>query len=99
SNEWLKEALAEAGYRDVAEEEIKGSVRVIESSLAGPKGVILKGQIKSLLVRRADIVYGYKVIKDRPPGAWIGSSELTPCGGLTKTGFQSTSPRLMQNRP
>jgi hypothetical protein len=98
SNEWLKEALAQAGYRDVAEEEIKGSVRVIESSLAGPKGVILKGQIKSLLVRRADIVYGYKVIKDRPPGEWIGSSELAPCGRLTKAGFKSASPRFVQKR-
>jgi hypothetical protein len=64
----------------VAEEEINGSVRVIESSLAGPKGVILQGQIKSLILRRADIVYGYKVMKDRPPREWIGSSELTSCG-------------------
>jgi hypothetical protein len=49
------------------------------SSLAGPKGVILKGQIKSLIVRRADIVYGYKVMKNRPPMEWIGSSELAAC--------------------
>jgi hypothetical protein len=80
SKGWLKEALSQAGYRGVAEEEINGSVRVIESSLAGPKGVILQGQIKSLIVRRADIVYGYKVMKDRPPREWIGSSELTSCG-------------------
>jgi len=75
----LKEAFSKAGYRDIAEEEIKGSVKVMESSLAGPKGVILKGQIKSLVVRRADIVYGYKIIKDRPQREWIGSSELPPC--------------------
>jgi hypothetical protein len=70
----------QAGYGDVAEEEIKGSVKVIECSLTGPKGVILKGQIKSLIVRRADIVYGYKVMKDRPPREWIQSSELRRCG-------------------
>ena len=79
SERWLKEALSQAGYRDIAEEELKGSVRVMGSSLAGPKGVILKGQIKSLIVRRADILYGYKVMKNRPPMEWIGSSELTAC--------------------
>ncbi len=79
SQGWLKEALSQAGYRDIAEEELKGSVRVIGSSLAGPKGVILKGQTKSLIVRRADIVYGYKVMKDRPQREWIGSSELPSC--------------------
>ncbi len=79
SERWLKEALSQAGYRDIAEEELKGSMRVMGSSLAGPKGVILKGQIKSLIVRRADIVYGYKVMKDRPPREWIGSSELPSC--------------------
>jgi hypothetical protein len=79
SERWLKEALSQAGYRDIAEEELKGSMRVMGSSLAGPKGVILKGQIKSLIVRRADIVYGYKVMKNRPPREWIGSSELPSC--------------------
>jgi len=80
SQAWLKAALSQAGYKDIAEEELKGSVRVIESSLTGPKGVILKGQIKSLIVRRANIVYGYKVTKERPPKEWIGSSELPSCG-------------------
>ena len=79
SQGWLKKALSQAGYRDIAEEELKGSLKVIGSSLAGPKGVILKGQIKSLRVRRADIVYGYKVMKDQPPREWIGSSELPSC--------------------
>jgi hypothetical protein len=76
---WLKAALSQAGYRDIAEDELKGSVRVMESSLAGPKGVILQGQIKSLIVLRANIVYGYEVMKDRPPKEWIGSSELPSC--------------------
>lgn len=80
SEGWLKEALSQAGYRDVNEEELKDSVRVVESSLAGPKGVILKGQSKSLAVRRADIVYGHQVMKDRPPREWIDSSELPFCG-------------------
>jgi hypothetical protein len=79
SHAWLKGALSQAGYRDIAEEELKGSVRVMESSLAGPKGVILKGQIKSLIVRHANIVYGYKVMRDRPLREWIGSSELPSC--------------------
>jgi len=80
SEGWLRAALAQAGYGDVAEEEIKGSAKVIECSLTGAKGVILKGQIKSLIVRRADIVYGYKVMKDRPPREWVQSSELRRCG-------------------
>lgn len=80
SGGWLREALSQAGYTDVAENEIKGSVKVMGSALSGPKGVILKGQIKSLIVRRADIMYGYKVIRDRPPREWIQSSELQACG-------------------
>ena len=75
---WLKEALWQAGYRDLPEEELVGSAKVVGSALTGPKGVILKGQIKSLIVRRADIVYGYKVTKERPK-EWIRSSELSAC--------------------
>jgi hypothetical protein len=76
---WLKEALGQAGYQDLSEEELTGSARVIGSALTGPKGVILKEQIKSLLVRRDDIIYGYKVMKERPPKEWIASSELPRC--------------------
>jgi hypothetical protein len=75
---WLKEALWQAGYRDLPEEELVGSAKVVGSALTGPKGVILKGQIKSLIVRRADIVYGYKVTKERPK-EWIRSSEFSAC--------------------
>jgi hypothetical protein len=75
---WLKEALWQAGYRDLPEQELTGSAKVIGSALTGPKGVILKGQIKSLIVHRDDIVYGYKVSKERPK-EWIRSSELPPC--------------------
>ena len=75
---WLKEALWQAGYRDLPEEELTGSAKVMGSALTGPKGVILKGQIKSLIVHRNDIVYGYKVSKERPK-EWIRSSELLPC--------------------
>src|SRR5260370_21487421 len=78
SERWLKEALSQAGYRDIAEEELKGSARVMGSSLAGPKGGILKGQIKSLIERRADIVYGYKVMTDRPPRERIRSAQRLP---------------------
>jgi hypothetical protein len=79
---WLKEALWQAGYRDLSEEELTGTARVISSALTGPKGVILKEQIKSLLVRRDDIIYGYEVMKERPPNEWIASSELPPCATL-----------------
>jgi hypothetical protein len=79
SHVWLKGALSQAGYRDIDEEELNGSVKVMESSLAGPKGVILKGQIKSLIVRRANIVYGYKVARESTASEWIGSSELPSC--------------------
>ena len=75
---WLKEALWQAGYRYLPEEELTGSAKVMGSALTGPKGVILKGQIKSLIVHRDDIVYGYKVSKERPK-EWIRSSELPPC--------------------
>jgi len=75
---WLKEALWQAGYRDLPEEELTRSAKVMGSALTGPKGVILKGQIKSLIVHRNDIVNGYKVSKERPK-EWIRSSELPPC--------------------
>ena len=76
---WLKEALEQGGYQDLSEDELTGSTRVIGSALTGPKGVILKGQIKSLIVRRDDIIYGYKVTKERSPKEWIASSELRHC--------------------
>ena len=63
---WLKEALGRAGYQELSEAELTGSARV-------------KEQIKSLVVRRDDIIYGYKVMKERPPKEWIGSSELPLC--------------------
>ena len=75
---WLKEALWQAGYRELPEEELTGSAKVMGSALTGPKGVILKGQIKSLIVHRDDIIYGYKISKERPK-EWIRSSELPPC--------------------
>ena len=75
---WLKEALWQAGYRDLPEQELTGSAKVMDSALTGPKGVILKGQIKSLIVHRDDIVYGYEISKERPKER-IRSSELPPC--------------------
>jgi hypothetical protein len=75
--------LSRAGYKGPIPEEVKGSVRVIVSALSGPKGVILKGQIESLVVHRADIEYGYKVMKDQPPKKWINGSELGGCNAGT----------------
>jgi hypothetical protein len=70
----FSDLLSSAGYKGPVPEEVKGSVRVIASALSGPKGVILKGQIESLGVLRADIEYGYKVMKDQPPKKWINGS-------------------------
>lgn len=79
---WLKEALQQAGHEDLSDDEITGSSRVIDSALTGPKGVVLKGQIQSLIVRRADIKYGWEAPKGREPNEWIGSSEIPSCAAL-----------------
>ena len=71
--------LLAAGHRNIDPEELPGTVQVIENSLAGPKGVILKGQITSLRVIRADIETGYPVEKGKSPREWIEPSEVTPC--------------------
>ena len=54
SEELLKKALELAGYNNIIKEEVTGCVRVIEGSLAGPKGTILKGQIESIEVLIAE---------------------------------------------
>lgn len=79
---WLQELLGQADYQDLLEDKLTGSARVIGSALTGPKGVILKGQIKSLIVRRADIKYGWEAPKGRLPKEWIGSSEIPSCAAL-----------------
>ena len=75
----LRSLLSSAGYRTLDPAELLGGVKVIESSLSGPKGVVLRGQIESLRVLRADIEYGYDVAKDTPPGEWIEPSEVKGC--------------------
>ncbi|HLF15548.1 MAG TPA: hypothetical protein VI932_11735 [Bacteroidota bacterium] len=75
----LRGLLSSAGYRTLDPAELLGSVKVIESSLSGPKGVVLRGQIESLRVLRADIEFGYDVAKDKPPGEWIEPSEVMGC--------------------
>jgi hypothetical protein len=38
-------------------EEVQGGATVMMNALAGPKGVVLEGQIGSLQVIRADVAY------------------------------------------
>lgn len=79
SEQLLRDELETAGYGDLDMVELKGSVEVIENSLSGPKGVVLKGQIQSVMVIRADIEYGSQVIKGQPPNKWIEPTELPLC--------------------
>ena len=53
--------------------------RVTSNSLNGPKGVILKGQIDSVVVQRAETQYGEKVKIDREPSSWVEARELPSC--------------------
>jgi len=75
----LSEIIHRAGYTNLNSEELKGSVKVIENSTAGPKGVILEGQIESLRVLNTDISYGYALSRNKPKREWIGESDLPSC--------------------
>ncbi len=75
----LRGLLSAANFRNIRPDELHGSVRVIEQSLAGPKGAVLKGQIESLRVLRADIENGYPVERETPPREWLSHSELPAC--------------------
>jgi hypothetical protein len=79
SNQLLTTLLSRAGFDNLTPDEVKGTAKVIVNSLSGPKGVILKGQIKSLEVLQADITYGYDVPKTDPPKTWIRSEEAPSC--------------------
>jgi hypothetical protein len=75
----LKKALELAGYNNIINEEITGSVRVIEGSLAGPKGTILKGQIESMEVLIAEPGYGVTTKQGNPAFDWIKDLSLESC--------------------
>src|SRR6266446_6887880 len=67
------------GFSNVSADEVKGSVQVLDGSLAGPKGARLKGQIDSLVVLRADTSYEMGVKRGRPSSDWIDQSALQLC--------------------
>ncbi len=75
----LQGLLSKAGFSNVSADEVKGSVQVLDGSLAGPKGARLKGQIDSLVVLRADTSYEMGVKRGRPSSDWIDQSALQLC--------------------
>jgi hypothetical protein len=79
SEELFKKALNLAGYNNVFTEEILGSVKVINGSLAGPKGAILNGQIETMVVLNAKPEYGVEVKRGDPSSDWISELSLQPC--------------------
>ncbi|SRR6266496_1510611 len=80
SRELLFGLLSKAGYNGMTPEEVEGLARVMTNSLAGPKGVILEGQIDSVDVLQTKIDYGYKGDRSKPQREWIDASELPTCG-------------------
>ncbi len=79
SEELLKKALELAGYNNIINKEVTGCVRVIEGSLAGPKGTILKGQIESMEVLIAEPGYGVTTKQGNPTFDWIKDLSLESC--------------------
>lgn len=75
----LTTLLSRSGYDNLAPDELQGTAKVIVNSLAGPKGVILEGQIESLAVLHTDIEHGYELSKDKHRSTWIDSSEVRLC--------------------
>ena len=79
SENLFKKALKSAGFNTIVDEEVKGSVRVINGSLAGPKGTILKGQIESIEVLMAKPGYGIRPKRGNPSMDWVSGMSLQPC--------------------
>jgi hypothetical protein len=79
SEELIRKALNLSGYNNIIIEEVTGSVRVIEGSLAGPKGTILKGQIESMEVLIAEPGYGVTTKKGNPAFDWVKDLSLESC--------------------
>jgi len=80
----LSALLEQAGYQTLNPSETAGSVRVMESALTGPKGVILEGQIDTVQVLETQIDYGYRFDLKQSPQAWINPEDLEVCDSLKK---------------
>ena len=75
----LKDMLGRAGFSNLDGIELQGTVRVIEGSLAGPKGTVLKGQIGSLHVLRTKSDYLAMTKSGQADRRWIRKLPLQPC--------------------
>ena len=78
----FKGMLDSAGFANVASEEVAGGVKVIEGSLSGPKGAILKGQIESLRVLGTKSQYLMTTMNGRPNIDWVQDLYSEPCGEI-----------------
>ena len=78
----LWKALTLAGFTDFSEAEVEGGVKVINGSLAGPKGTVLRGQIDSLKVLVTHPSYGLDIKPGEPSTDWINGLSIQPCGGI-----------------
>jgi hypothetical protein len=74
--------LERLGYQGLDGLELGGLYRAISSSTSGPKGVVLRGQIDSVTVERAETRYGEEVDTGRPPNSWVGPTEPPGCASL-----------------
>lgn len=96
SSEWnwktskgiFKTMLARAGFQGVVEEELIGSVKVLEGALAGPKGAILEGQIDTMKVLGTKSKYLAIPKKGQPDLVWLQTVSLKDC---TEAGAQPTA--------
>ena len=86
SEDLLKKALNLAGYNKVINEELIGCVKVINGSLAGPKGTILKGQIESMEVLISEPGYGVTTKQGNPTFDWVKDLSLKSCEEVTAPG-------------
>lgn len=80
--------LARAGFQGVVEEELIGSVKVLEGALAGPKGAILEGQIDTMKVLGTKSKYLAIPKKGQPDLVWLQTVSLKDC---TEAGAQPTA--------
>jgi len=75
----LRQMLGRAGFINVTDQDLKGSIQAIEGSLAGPKGSVLKGQSDSLDVLQAKTEYLSMKKRGRPDFSWVKHLSLKPC--------------------
>lgn len=75
----LRGLLSAANFRNIQPDELRGSVAVIERSLAGQKGAAPGDQVGSLRVLSADLENYFPLDKDTPPREWISLSEVPAC--------------------